>query len=68
MDKKTDMKITGTEDREQLARLGDHFARAARGEVKPPPSVKPPGFTWGFTAAERAALESARRPDPKPGN
>ena len=63
-----DKKITGTEDREQLARLGEHFARAARGEVKPPPSPRPPGFTWGFTAAERAALEAARRPSPRPEN
>jgi hypothetical protein len=63
----TSRKPDGTEDKAQLEKLGEHFRRVARGEVKKAPAAKPPGFTWGFTPEERERLERDRpKGNPRP--
>lgn len=62
-----DYKKNGTEDKAQLRALGAYFAQKAEKETGGNKTQKPskgpgskPGFTWGFTAQERARLEALR--------
>lgn len=54
-------KVTGTEEREQLAQLGKHFERIARGEIKPFDSEefnrRPKPGRMGFSPEELKRLE-----------
>jgi len=57
---KNETKPDGTEDKAQLAALGEHFRRIAAGEVKPfdPEAAKKHQVArWGFTPEERAAFD-----------
>lgn len=47
-------------DKDQLSRLGEHFARVARGDVKPANPQAPKISRMGFSPEELARIQKNR--------